>query len=164
MRRIGSLLVVFALSSMAGCGKSHVVPPLTWETDHVAALARSAREDRPLFVFVGAEWDTGAKELERVTFADARVRNELRRFVNLYVDMTDDELPSTQSTTLRFKIIGEPALVVLAPDGETELVRIHQFVLTSSDHRSRFGAGELPKPKRIRARERRLEYGEEVVG
>ena len=120
--------MVVALSSTSGCGKSHVAQPLTWETDDVAALARSAREDRPLFVYVGADWDAAAKELEHVTFADARVRNELRRFVNLHVDMTDDELPSTVSATRRFKIIGEPALLVLAPDGETELVRIHEFV------------------------------------
>lgn len=121
--------MVVALASLAGCGKSHVVlEPLVWETDHVAALARSASEDRPLFVFVGAEWDTAAKQLEHVTFADARVRKELRGFVNLQIDMTDDELPSTVSATRRFKIIGEPALIVLAPDGETELVRIHQFV------------------------------------
>jgi thiol:disulfide interchange protein len=128
MRCLGSLLVVVALSSISGCGKSHVVEPLTWETDDVVALARSAQEDRPLFVYVGADWDTAAKELEYVTFADARVRKELRRFVNLHVDMTDDELPSTTRATQRFKIIGEPALLVLAPDGETELVRIHQFV------------------------------------
>ena len=121
--------MVVALSCLTGCGKSHVVvQPLTWETDEVAALARSAQEKRPLFVYVGAEWDASAKELEHVTFADARVRKELRRFVKLHIDMTDDELPSTARATQRFKIIGEPALLVLAPDGETELVRIHQFV------------------------------------
>ena len=125
MRRPVILLVV---ASLAGCGKSHVEQRLIWETDDVAALARSAREGRLLFVYVGAEWDASAKQLELVTFADARVRNELRTFVNLHIDMSDDELPSTARATQRFKIIGEPALLVLAPDGETELVRIHQFV------------------------------------
>lgn len=120
--------MVAALSSLFACGKSYVAQTLTWETDDVAALARSAREDRPLFVFVGAEWDASAKELERLTFADARVRKELQRFVTLYVDMTDNELPSTSRATQRFRIVGEPALLVLAPDGETELVRIYQFV------------------------------------
>lgn len=120
--------MVVALASLSGCGKSHVVEPLVWETDDVAALARSASEDRPLFVYVGADWDTAAKELEHVTFADVRVRRELRSFVNLHVDMTDDELPSTVSAKERFKIIGDPTLIVLAPDGETELVRFHQFV------------------------------------
>ena len=131
MRRLGSLLVVVALSSLSGlsgCGKSYVAQPLFWETDEVAALARSAREERPLFVFVGATWDASAKELEVVTFADARVRKELGNFVNLHIDMSDSELPSTTRATQRFKIIGEPALLVLAPDGETELVRIHEFI------------------------------------
>jgi thiol:disulfide interchange protein len=128
MRCLGRFLVVVALSSTSGCGKSYVAQPLIWETDDVAALARSAREDRPLFVYVGADWDASAKQLEHVTFADARVRRELRRFVTLHVDMTNDELPSTARATRRFKIIGEPALLVLAPDGETEVVRIHKFV------------------------------------
>lgn len=128
MRCLGCVLVVAALSCLEACGKSYVAQTLTWETDDVAALARSAREDRLLFVYVGAEWDASAKELEHVTFVDARVRKELRRFVNLHVDMTDDELPSTARATKRFHIVGEPALLVLAPDGETELVRIHQFV------------------------------------
>lgn len=120
--------MLVALSSLEACGKSYVAQTLTWETDDVAALARSAREDRLLFVYVGAEWDGAAKELEYVTFADARVREALRRFVNLHVDMTDDELPSTARAVSRFKVVGEPALLVLAPDGETELVRIQQFV------------------------------------
>lgn len=123
--------MVAALSSLSGleaCGKSDVAQTLTWQTDDVAALARSAREGRLLFVYVGAEWDASTKELDHVTFADARVRQELRRFVTLYVDMTDDELPSTARATKRFNVIGEPALLVFAPDGETELVRIHQFV------------------------------------
>jgi thiol:disulfide interchange protein len=129
MRCLGSLiLVAVALSGLAGCGKTHVVEPQVWETDHVAALARSEREGRLLFVYVGAQWDTAAKELEHVTFSDARVRKQLRTFVNLHIDMTDDELPSTQTAVRRFKLVGEPALLVLAPDGETELVRIHQFV------------------------------------
>jgi thiol:disulfide interchange protein len=129
MRWLGSSLVVVALSGLSGCGKSLVAQePTLWETDHVAALARSAREQRLLFVYVGAEWDTAAKELDHETFSDARVRAALRSFVNLHIDMTDDEAPSTVSATQRFKIIGEPALLVLAPDGETELVRIHEFV------------------------------------
>lgn len=128
MRCFGSVLLAAALSCLTGCGKSYVAQPLTWETDDVAALARSAREHRLLFVYVSAEWDTAAKELEHKTFADALVRHELRRFVNLHIDMTDDDRPSTVRATQRFKIIGEPALLVLAPDGETELVRIHHFV------------------------------------
>lgn len=129
MRSLTSVVVVVvALSSTTGCGKTHTVETLTWETDPAYALVRAARENKPLFVYVGADWDAAAKQLEHVTLQDARVRKQLRGFVTLHVDMTDDELPTTQRARRRFTLIGEPTLLVLAPDGETELARIHQYV------------------------------------
>jgi hypothetical protein len=53
---------------------------ITWMTDPEAAERNAVTTQKPLLVFVGAEWDTASKELEHRTFADDDVRKLLRAF------------------------------------------------------------------------------------
>ena len=112
-----------------GCRKTLVEAPMAWGTDVEAGLAQARAQNKPIVVYFGASWDTAAKELEWRTFTDPEVRFLLGRdFVSVHVDSSDDENPPTQKLQERFKVVGDPTIVILGSDGTTELRRINEFV------------------------------------
>ncbi|OGI49885.1 MAG: hypothetical protein A3B81_00435 [Candidatus Muproteobacteria bacterium RIFCSPHIGHO2_02_FULL_65_16] len=57
--------------------------------------------------------------MEQSTFADARVRAELRRrFVLLQADVTNPNDPEVKAMKRRFDVYGPPAMLFFAPDGK----------------------------------------------
>jgi thiol:disulfide interchange protein len=121
--------VSLAGSGSLGCHKTPVDVPVAWEPEVDVGIARARREGKPIVIYFGATWDTAAKELEYVTFADPEVRFLLRRdFVAVHVDTTDDEDPVEQRTVRRFDVIGDPTILILGPQASTELVRVTEFV------------------------------------
>jgi hypothetical protein len=131
MRRSSSafaILVVFALGAV-GCRKTLVDVPLTWESDLSAGLARAEAQNKPIVLYFGASWDTAAKELEQQTWSDPEIRLLLgRQFVAIAVATTDDEAPFTRTTQERFKVIGDPTVIILGSDGRSEILRFNAFV------------------------------------
>jgi hypothetical protein len=66
--------------------------------------------------------------LPHVTFTDPEVRYLMRRdFVAVHVDTTDDEARTEQQLAERFRVVGDPTVLILAPDG-TELARVNEYV------------------------------------
>ncbi len=128
-RGLALLLTTALVGWPLGCGKAPVDAPVTWYGDLDVALAAGKAQDKPIFVYFGADWDSAAKELEHVTFVDSEVSWLLRRdFVSVRVDTTDDEAPQTREPQRRFKVVGDPTLVLLASDGVSELARFYEFV------------------------------------
>jgi thiol:disulfide interchange protein len=130
--RLGSTLCVIAalVASSTGCRKSLVVAEqVAWESDFETAEERASAQHKLLFVFVGASWDSAAKELEHTTFADPEIRELLARsFVSLQVDVTDDEDAYARRAATRFHVVGEPALIIMTADRRTELARYSEYV------------------------------------
>lgn len=112
---------VVVLLLFAACGKSDVGGRIEWRS--LADGEQAARaENRPLLVFVGAEWDTSSKAFEHDTFRDPRVRTYVsRHFVTARSDMTDDELPRTLAERDHLLVVGTPAIIVRTPDGNAEV-------------------------------------------
>src|SRR5204862_358319 len=78
-----------------------VTPKATLVWEHVAlksARDRAVGAQRPLIVDFGAAWCTACKELDKVTFARADVREEAGRFFAVKVDATNDEDPEVTAT------------------------------------------------------------------
>ncbi len=104
------------------------VPQLAWEPSETAALARAAREGRPMLIDFGASWCAACKELERDTFPDARVRSEGARFVALHVDATNEDDPEVARVRQKYAATeGLPVIVLLGSDGH-EAFRFTEFV------------------------------------
>jgi len=130
---LGSVITVLALAAGAaglmGCRKSAVDVPLRWHGDLDSGVASARAQNKPLFIYFGAEWDAAAKELEQVTFADAEVSALLNsQFVSIHVDLTDDEAPGPQRALQRFKVAGEPTIIILGPGGQSEITRFTSFI------------------------------------
>lgn len=130
MRVVLPILLAVCLGATAsGCKKEEVPVHLEWHTNVDRALVLSMETKKPFIVFFGATWDTAWKELEHVTLAHPEVRATLARdFVVAFVDESDDEDPAVQREKERFRIVGDPTVVVLHPDGVSEIVRFNEYV------------------------------------
>lgn len=136
--RLGTHVVrAVAVLFLVSCKKERVEPPPppAWhELASGEALAR--RQHRPALVFLGASWSKADVELERYVFPDPEVRNALRDWVLIKVDMTDDEDKSVQAAASRFDTVGVPTTLGIdfgEPQTDParrpkELFRFNEFV------------------------------------
>ena len=51
-----------------------------------------------------------------------------RDFVAIAVDATDDEDPFTRAMQERFKVVGDPTVIILRSDGRSEIRRFYEYV------------------------------------
>jgi thiol:disulfide interchange protein DsbD len=118
------LLMVTTSWQARGAGQD----ALAWETDEMRAVDRATAEHRPLLIDFGATWCAACKELERETFPDARVRDEVARFIALHVDATNEDDPEVARVRQKYGATeGLPVVVLLASDGR-EAARFTEFV------------------------------------
>lgn len=72
---------------------------------------------RPVMLDFYADWCASCKELERETFADAKVRAALTGMVTLQADVTAHDA-ADQALLRRFGVIGPPAILFFGPQGQ----------------------------------------------
>jgi len=79
-------------------------------------LRNAATESKPVVIDFYADWCVACKQFEKYTFADKDVREVLKSYVLLKVDITDlnDESKRIMS---EYKILGLPAIDFVGSDG-----------------------------------------------
>ena len=111
----------------SGDGQAAVVAkPIVWLAKETDAIAKASAEKKPLIIDFGASWCKACKELEELTFPDARVRGEAQRFVALRVDASDDDSPEVKVLQAKYKVVGLPTVVILDSAGK-ESARFNEF-------------------------------------
>jgi len=93
----------------------------------VTAQAQARSESRPLLVDFGAAWCGACKELDKLTFSQASVKEEAARFVAVKVDATNDEEPVVADSIKRMNVLGLPTVILFDSAG-TEVNRFTDFV------------------------------------
>ena len=81
-------------------------------------LAAAKAAGKPVVVDYYAAWCTDCVRMEKGTFADARVRAALQRFVRVQPDVTNTGDADVEAMKKRFKVYGPPAIVFLNDRGE----------------------------------------------
>jgi thiol:disulfide interchange protein DsbD len=82
-------------------------------------LAAAKAAGKPVILDYYADWCTDCLRMEKATFVDPRVREELRnRFVLLQADVTDPNDPEGKAIKGRFGVYGPPAMLFFAANGE----------------------------------------------
>jgi thiol:disulfide interchange protein len=88
------------------------------EVDAAFALARA--EDKPVFVYWGANWCPPCNQVKATLFNRQEFIERSRAFVPVYVD---GDSPGAQKIGARFRVSGYPTMVLFNPRGE-ELTRL----------------------------------------
>jgi thioredoxin:protein disulfide reductase len=133
------LLAALSLARAEACTtRPHVVarrllaagaPRVAWHHDVAAGHAVASAENKPVLLFFHADWDASSAELMTHTFEDPEVCALIADdFVAVEIDDTDEDDPRLPSLQRDFKLIGTPAIVVLAPSLGRELARFDRFV------------------------------------
>jgi thiol:disulfide interchange protein DsbD len=106
------------LSSNVGCVRTEVpaAPALARvEVDLATAVARAAKEGRPLFVHFTAEWCLPCEELRETVYPAPAVARRLERFVRAEIDVESLE---GEKTARRYGVQTVPVLMTMTPQGE----------------------------------------------
>lgn len=76
-----------------------------------------------------ADWCIPCKELDAMTFSDAKVIEKSKDFITLKADMTKSLAPEVSALREKYRIVGVPTVLILNSKGE-EVNRITGFVNT----------------------------------
>jgi thiol:disulfide interchange protein DsbD len=90
----------------------------TWIASEAEGLRLAREQRKPMLVDFGASWCGACKELEHITFADARVQSLAEeRFVTVRVDATT-RTPDVDALMTRYGIVGLPWVAFVTSEGE----------------------------------------------
>jgi len=99
-----------------------------WEHDLVAARGKAKAASSPMLIDFGASWCQACGELERHTFSDPSVQQEVARFVKVKVDMSPGkDVDQGKKWLSGYGARGLPLVVIHDSQGR-EAVRITEFI------------------------------------
>jgi thioredoxin:protein disulfide reductase len=122
----GVVLLVGAIVYAAGASSARDrirSAEFAWLSDEAEALALAKAEGRPVIIDFWAEWCTACKELDKIAFADPRVREEAGRFVAVKLDGTDGS-DAFQALTEKYGVVGMPTVVFIDAEGRETPERV----------------------------------------
>ena len=136
--------IVYAVGAAGARERARSAAAFAWLHSEEEAIALAKAEGRPVIIDFWAEWCTACKELDKIAWADPRVREEAGRFVAVKLDGTDGS-DAFQALSEKYGIVGMPTVIFIDPRGRE--------VPGARDRRDRGGRDDLEK---LRAVDRRL--------
>ncbi len=129
--RKGVGVLLATLGALGVVGYALALPEgahIAWTEGYETAKAQALREGKPLLVDFGASWCVACGELDQLTFSDARVVAESRRFVAVRVDLSPGkDTDENRAALAGYSQRGLPLVVMHSASGN-EAERITEFV------------------------------------
>jgi thiol:disulfide interchange protein DsbD len=109
--------IVYATGAAAARERARQAEGFAWMKSYPEAIALARAEGRPVIIDFWAEWCVACKELDRLAWADPRVREEASRFVAVKIDGTYGD-PPFEAASEAYRIAGAmPTVVFLDSQG-----------------------------------------------
>lgn len=86
-----------------------------WTTDFPAALREGLKTGKPVFVDFKASWCKNCVVVEKETFTDPEVREEMGKWVKVKIWAENFQEPNTKALIQHFEVPGLPTYVLLKP-------------------------------------------------
>lgn len=112
---------------LSGCAETRETPDsesggeIEWIRSESEGLALAKQENKPVFIDFYADWCTPCKQMEKVTFRDKRVIEELARFVAIKADMTRPDSPG-QAAGKKYNVAAWPTFALINSQGQTKII------------------------------------------
>jgi thioredoxin:protein disulfide reductase len=90
---------------------------VAWTKYDAKAIADARAAGKPVIIDFYADWCIPCKEFDEKTFNDAKVIDELDRFVRVKADLTATSDAKTQELTKQYAILGVPTIVFIDAQG-----------------------------------------------
>ncbi|CAG9171211.1 protein-disulfide reductase DsbD [Cupriavidus pinatubonensis] len=88
-----------------------------------ARVAQAAAAGKPVLLDFYADWCVSCKEMEHLTFTDAKVRARMSEIVLLQADVTANNADD-KALLKRFGLFGPPGIILFGADGRERPVRV----------------------------------------
>jgi thiol:disulfide interchange protein DsbD len=140
--------VVYAAGASNARGMARAAHGLAWLPSLEEGIALARAEGRPLIVDFWADWCVACKELDRIAWADERVKAAASRFVAVKLDGTegDDRFVDLAE---RYGVVGMPTVLFVDAKGREVPGRV-QSAVSAEEMLERLaavdGACEAPRP------------------
>jgi thiol:disulfide interchange protein len=111
--------IAHADASVPDKGKSESQPgALSWRKDFAAGMADALKSKQRVMMLFCADWAMPCFEMKKRAFTDADVIALIKkRFVPLYVDLTDEEEPHGKAFVERYKAMVIPLFILFDRQG-----------------------------------------------
>jgi thioredoxin-related protein len=110
-----------AASTAAPATDDHHPANIDWYAGDVdAAFAAAKAENKPLYLYWGAEWCPPCAQIKATIFNRREFQERSTLFVPVYLD---GDTPGAQKQGERFGVVGYPTMILFRPDG-TEITRL----------------------------------------
>lgn len=107
-------------------------PSLEWEAYSESRVEEALANNQGVVLYFSADWCIPCLELDRMTFTNERVIDEMQQFRLLKVDLTHFDSPESEEVRQRYNIAGVPTIVFLDGDGyELSQIRVVGFINAS---------------------------------
>jgi thiol:disulfide interchange protein DsbD len=115
--------IIYGVGAAGARERARSEAGLAWLHSEPEAVAQARAQGRPVIIDFWAEWCTACKELDKLAWADQRVRAEAARFVSVKVDGTEssDQVSAIQE---RYRVAGMPTVVFLDSAGREVADRV----------------------------------------
>jgi len=127
---IGGSILFFSLAEWRGSGsimqneKSAVSAheDSFWIGTDTEGFNQARLTDRPVLMDFWADWCKNCKRLDKETWPDGAVQEELKRFIPVKLNLSKNETPEAKNLLSKYKVMGMPTVILFDSDGN-ELAR-----------------------------------------